>query len=65
MEKDFTISLPKIINIMDESTSTEPKETVTVESMVKNQQEAHHERMMVLLHVLERLAKIETRLDSK
>lgn len=50
---------------MDESTSTEPKETVTVESMVKNQQEAHHERMMVLLHVLERLAKIETRLDSK
>lgn len=61
MEKDFTISLPKINIIMDE----EKKETVTVESMVKNQQEAHNERMMVLLHVLERLAKIETQLESK
>jgi hypothetical protein len=52
---------------MDQSTQTpeEPKKTVTVEEMVKTQQAAHNERMMVTLHILERLAKIETQLETK
>jgi hypothetical protein len=39
-----------------------PKERITVETMVKNQQAAFNERTMVTLHLLERLTKLEERL---
>lgn len=51
---------------MEQSTQTpeETKTTLTVEEMVKNQQAAHNENMMVILHILERLTKIETQVDK-
>jgi hypothetical protein len=47
---------------MDETETAKVKAPVTVETMVKTQQQAHHERLMVLLNILERLQKIEERL---